>query len=709
MEDKKEMETVCAVVVTYNRKNPLGECLDTLLSQTRPLDSIIIIDNASTDGTEKFLKKSYLNNPVFDYVLLPENTGGAGGFYEGVKRCYEKGYDWLWLMDDDIKLDLSALANLIDAYGKISTLAVFNSLIMCENREQLSFGLYDIGTGEAVYNYRRVCEIDKTYNYNGIIDSTAPGFFNGTLIPRGIIERVGYPQKELFIWGDEKEYVRRIHAKGFKTFIVLSSIAIHPRGTYAKYKIFGRQFKAPVGPPWKKYYQIRNEIYLTKKDKGIIFILKHIHKLCMRILLEAVLTSDFKLLRCKLYTLALIDGIFSRLGKRVDPGLFDKRFLSSIKAKNFDSTKSKAMKILYLGHISENFISGGARQISEVLKYLRKANVEVKFLSMHEVSGGLIKENFLLGNLWFYWHLIKMNKDNLIILEDYSLRFYFFILNWLVRATMKVKIVGLVQAFYFSCRKSLIKNAIDKVVSILFLKPMDMMFTSGQSAAAELIKMGISSSKIRNVYPVLRNKFIQNHNKAQPKSCKNSITHLLFVGRLHPTKGLEYLFEAIQILKNENLRLTIVGDTTHVPQYTRKINDRIKLLGITDRVNFLGQIKDLDELIGVYKIADIFVLPSLWDTSPIAVVEAMCFGLPIVATRVGGIPEWVEDGVNGILVPPKNPHALAHAILKVIQTPSLRKSMGQRAFEKSLQFRSRTWEDVGKEYYHILSELWCGG
>ena len=119
-------DSVCAVVVTYNRRNLLIECLSALLKQTFPLQGIYLIDNASTDGTpELLLEKGYiyelpppnLKDPwekefiiqnhtdsgsiKLHYVRMPKNTGSSGGFYEGVKRGYERGYDWLWLMDDD--------------------------------------------------------------------------------------------------------------------------------------------------------------------------------------------------------------------------------------------------------------------------------------------------------------------------------------------------------------------------------------------------------------------------------------------------------------------------------------------------------------------------------------------------------------------------------------------------------------------------------
>jgi glycosyltransferase involved in cell wall biosynthesis len=77
-----------------------------------------------------------------------------------------------------------------------------------------------------------------------------------------------------------------------------------------------------------------------------------------------------------------------------------------------------------------------------------------------------------------------------------------------------------------------------------------------------------------------------------------------------------------------------------------------------------------------------------------------------VATKVGGIPEYVEDGVNGILVPPKDSQALAKAISLLIDNYDLREKLSSGSFEKSLKYRNRNWEVVGKEYYEILSKLW---
>ena len=105
---------VAAVLVTYNRKELLCECLDALLCQTTPIARIVLVDNASTDGTPELLaEKGYLENAVCDYHRMAVNTGGAGGFYEGVKRAYEAGFDWLWLMDDDVEPVPNALKKML--------------------------------------------------------------------------------------------------------------------------------------------------------------------------------------------------------------------------------------------------------------------------------------------------------------------------------------------------------------------------------------------------------------------------------------------------------------------------------------------------------------------------------------------------------------------------------------------------------------------
>ena len=101
-------QKICAVVVTCNRLELLKKCIYCLRSQTVKPDEILLIDNGCTDGTT-----DWLATQANLTVISQENTGSSGGFYEGFKSAYEKGYDWIWAMDDDAFPEKSCLENLI--------------------------------------------------------------------------------------------------------------------------------------------------------------------------------------------------------------------------------------------------------------------------------------------------------------------------------------------------------------------------------------------------------------------------------------------------------------------------------------------------------------------------------------------------------------------------------------------------------------------
>ena len=108
---------VCAVVPTYNRKELVTECLECILAQTYPVESIVLIDNVSTDGTHEYLEqKGLLVNSKIEYTRLPPpNKGSAGSYYEGMKRAQDKDVDFVWLMDDDTFPKETCLEKLLEA------------------------------------------------------------------------------------------------------------------------------------------------------------------------------------------------------------------------------------------------------------------------------------------------------------------------------------------------------------------------------------------------------------------------------------------------------------------------------------------------------------------------------------------------------------------------------------------------------------------
>jgi glycosyltransferase involved in cell wall biosynthesis len=159
---------------------------------------------------------------------------------------------------------------------------------------------------------------------------------------------------------------------------------------------------------------------------------------------------------------------------------------------------------------------------------------------------------------------------------------------------------------------------------------------------------------------------------------REKLYDIIFVGRLEKQKGIDILFKAIQILKEKhhrNLRVAIVGDGS-LMESLKKIALRY---GINEHIDFLGVRKDVLELM---RKSLVFVLPSRWEGFGLVLLEAMSVGTPIVATKVGGIPEIIEDGKDGILVEPENPEELAKAILRLLSDVNLRSLISSNAYKK---------------------------
>lgn len=303
-------EKIAAVVVTFNRKILLGECLDALLNQTHPLDTIIIIDNASTDGTEEFLKQKYLCNSIFDYVRLPENTGGAGGFYEGVKRGHEQGFDWLWLMDDDSEPKENALEVLVHHLSLNPHILVLRSLAVDKTIGNVSWKqvTYDESGRKGVI-FRDNTEV---YKMNPRIYRILGFSFIGVLIHKRIIDKISYPLKELFIWCDDAEYSYRIRSAGYELFLHTGSLIYHP--SCLQISILGLKVGLLRGNPQKLYYGIRNIIWVYKKYDAKKFWLKKFPITLFNIL-YSLIKDENRLERMRMYTLGIYHGFRGKLGK----------------------------------------------------------------------------------------------------------------------------------------------------------------------------------------------------------------------------------------------------------------------------------------------------------------------------------------------------------------------------------------------------------
>ncbi|HEX8357595.1 MAG TPA: glycosyltransferase family 2 protein, partial [Segetibacter sp.] len=171
----------------------LKECIPSLRTQTYKADAIIVINNDSTDGTAEWLKEQ-----TDLQVIHQENIGGAGGFYRGIKEAYEQGFDWIWVMDDDVEPQHDCLENLL-AYKAISG-------CIHPTRKYSDGKLVD---GELIWDLSRdsIMFLENTSYKNGKEFYTSNNAcFEGMLISRTVVDKIGYPDKRFFFVYDDLIY-----------------------------------------------------------------------------------------------------------------------------------------------------------------------------------------------------------------------------------------------------------------------------------------------------------------------------------------------------------------------------------------------------------------------------------------------------------------------------------------------------------------------
>lgn len=284
---------VAAVVVTRDRKALLVNCLDCLFRQTVPGLAVIVVDNASTDGTRESLAPLAAEGRV-DYVNTGANLGGAGGFNVGIRRAVEVGYGYAWVMDDDAMPAPTALEALLSAaeelgeFGWLSGKTLWTDGTLCRMNIQRDLSMSNI--------------TDFTPRF---IPSGAATFVS-LLIPAKVVRTVGLPISEFFIWADDLEYTRRI-SRRYPCWVVTDSVTEHRCATNNGGAI------ATDTPERIERYRLayRNEVYLYRREgaRGVARLLLRTPLHIWRVLTRA---KGYKWRRIR----AILGGTLAGIGFR---------------------------------------------------------------------------------------------------------------------------------------------------------------------------------------------------------------------------------------------------------------------------------------------------------------------------------------------------------------------------------------------------------
>lgn len=278
------------VIVTYNRLDLLKECLRACANQTAPFSKIIVVNNASTDGTTELIRA----NTQVATIALKENIGGSGGFYEGLKLASEEtDLDYILLIDDDAILDSRYNEYILQYITKYNLAAASGTVIT---------------DGQIQTNHR--CFIDSKYKgTDSQLNDYKKEFFDydiatfcGLYISKQLIKEIGLPRADFFIWFDDIEYSLRInhHTKirNINKAILTHKTSLQQRETCH----------------WKTYYGVRN---------NYIMIQQHFPQKLPRYILKTSLKALYHYIRptardkaiAALYKDALLDAKHNKLGK----------------------------------------------------------------------------------------------------------------------------------------------------------------------------------------------------------------------------------------------------------------------------------------------------------------------------------------------------------------------------------------------------------
>lgn len=212
---------------------------------------------------------------------------------------------------------------------------------------------------------------------------------------------------------------------------------------------------------------------------------------------------------------------------------------------------------------------------------------------------------------------------------------------------------------------------------------LDLYITVSENDRQSLLRSNIPNEKIELIYNAV-NTNSQNisHNtdllRRQYSIPQNSII-CIAVGRLVAIKGFDILIQTAHLLGKQlkNVHFLIVGDG----QCKAELADQVNALGVNKSVTFAGY-QDHETVLSFVKSSDIFIMPSRYEGTPIALLEAASLGIPVIASNVGGIPELVQDQVHALLVPPDDPQSLAQAVKRIINDKKLAETLSANAVER---------------------------
>ncbi len=606
-----EQKNVAIVVVTYNRKELLKEALTALSNQSYKEVKILVIDNCSTDGTKEHIEE-VLKDDRFVYINTGANLGGAGGFNFGMKEAIKLGADYIWVMDDDCIVHEDSLEKLLafakeknDDFGYLSSVVHWKDGSICK------------------MNHQKVNLKEKVSDFETNGQRIMLASFVSMFIRREVVEDVGLPIKDFFIWGDDWEYTGRV-SKKYPCYLVTDSIVTHKSNTN-----IGADISKDTSDRLDRYfYAYRNEGYFYRQmgfsGKLYWFLKKILH--VKRILLSKGPNKRKKLKIMKKGLKALktfnprVEYVYNAnsqvkvlefFGEPLSYGGQEAFIINMYK--NFDNKNIHYTFCTPFESENKTLIQMADDRHDKIVAYDYKFESKFRKLSIKKAAK----------------HILSHEKFDVIHIHTGSV-FTLIEVSKLAKKYGVKKVIAHSHATgYNTFKYRLVKKYSDKRIA----KYVDEYFACSDLAAAWKFPSKVIEEKrynvIKNGIETDRYKFNEKTRKEYRKELglEKSYT-LCTVGRFAEPKNQIFVVDMVERLigEKQDVKCVFVGAGETKADIVKEVKNR----KLKDKFVFLENRTDVAEIL---MAADMFIFPSKFEGLGIVAIESQASGLPTLCSE----------------------------------------------------------------------------
>ena len=328
-------------------------------------------------------------------------------------------------------------------------------------------------------------------------------------------------------------------------------------------------------------------------------------------------------------------------------------------------------------------------------KWRKAYDIPLYNLNAFDKTAGYLKKIFsLIAGIWRLWRLLRTEKFDAVVAFTHDSNILGLPLAWLAGVPARVGThLGVIRGIP-RWREKLHSTLVNAGI-------IQVLIASSTGTRDNAVREGVSLGRIEIIFNAITPFKLSADDRIssrQKLGLHENDFFLLAVGRLVYEKGHEFLIQAIPsvIQSFPNITVGICGSGPLFGQ----LEEQISALALENKVRLLGQWENVRELLAA---ADAFVLPSRWEGLPMALLEAMMAGLPVIATRVQGVEEVIENDVQGFLVSLENPGELSKAILQLLSNPDQCRKMGLAASSRIMQ--GYTTDQMCQKYLRVIMRL----